>query len=266
MPTRKLNHAFTLIELSMVLVIIGLIAGGVLAGKSLIKAAEIQKTITMVSTIQSSTNAFKLKYEALPGDIANASDYGFSQSGWSSYYGYGTNGNGDGIIQSHIWASASWQEYTNFFLHLKDAGLWREELKYSDCFNSTATFPTPILKIGKSPVLSTVYINSYFVDLTSNRKHYITITSGFNFSGCWAYAGTLSPADSRILDTKMDDGMPMSGSIRATVQSYFNSPYIDGGAGYCVKTSVTPYQYGTDFGPSYEDTMFHCSLSIEAGF
>ncbi len=45
----KNHHGFTLIELSIVLVIIGLIIGGVLVGKDLIKAAEIRATISQIN-------------------------------------------------------------------------------------------------------------------------------------------------------------------------------------------------------------------------
>ena len=62
------NKGFTLIELSIVLVIIGLIVGGVLVGQDLIKAAEIRATVSQVEGYNSAVNTFRLKYNGLPGD------------------------------------------------------------------------------------------------------------------------------------------------------------------------------------------------------
>ena len=89
-----MRRGFTLIELSIVLVIIGLIIGGVLVGKELIAASEIRAQISQFEKFQNATNAFKLKYGCLPGDCANASSF------WdfSSYGGALGNGNGDGRI------------------------------------------------------------------------------------------------------------------------------------------------------------------------
>ena len=53
---------FTLIELSIVLVIIGLIVGGVLVGQNLIKAAEIRNQIKQMQEYQIAFNTFRTKY------------------------------------------------------------------------------------------------------------------------------------------------------------------------------------------------------------
>jgi prepilin-type N-terminal cleavage/methylation domain-containing protein len=60
--------AFTLIEMSIVLVIIGLIVGGVLVGQSLISAAAVRAQISQIERYQTAVNAFRDKYSGLPGD------------------------------------------------------------------------------------------------------------------------------------------------------------------------------------------------------
>ncbi len=95
MPQTK-NIGFTLIELSIVIVIIGLIIGGVLFGRDLIKAAEIRSQIQQIEQIETEINTFKLKYNCLPGDCATATDFfGTSFEGNIIY-----NGNGNGAINA----------------------------------------------------------------------------------------------------------------------------------------------------------------------
>lgn len=72
-PATTAQRGFTLIELSIRLVIIGLIVGGVLVGRDLIERAQISQ-IEKYNTV---VHTFQLKYNALPGDIANAAQFGF---------------------------------------------------------------------------------------------------------------------------------------------------------------------------------------------
>jgi len=71
--TTSLKSAFTLIELSIVIVIIGLLAGGVLVGKDLIAYAEMRRFISDYQEYESAYNTFKLKYNCIPGDCVGAS-------------------------------------------------------------------------------------------------------------------------------------------------------------------------------------------------
>ena len=74
MPQKK-TSAFTLIELSIVLVIIGLIVGGVLVGQDLIVAAKNRALLSQVEEIDTAINTFRLKYNGLPGDLNNAESF-----------------------------------------------------------------------------------------------------------------------------------------------------------------------------------------------
>ncbi len=66
---------FSLLELSIVLVIIGLLASGVMVGQSLVRGAELRSVMNDHNKILSATNAFRLKYNALPGDMRNATAF-----------------------------------------------------------------------------------------------------------------------------------------------------------------------------------------------
>src|SRR6187399_2125428 len=68
-------RGFSLVELSIVLVILGLLTGGILAGQSLIRAAELRAVSTEYSKFVTAGRSFRDKYFALPGDMANATSF-----------------------------------------------------------------------------------------------------------------------------------------------------------------------------------------------
>ena len=58
----KKRSGFTLIELAIVLVVIGLITGGILVGQDLIQAGQLRSVISQVEKYETAANSFKLKY------------------------------------------------------------------------------------------------------------------------------------------------------------------------------------------------------------
>lgn len=64
------DAAFTLIELAVVLLLIGLIAGAVLVGRDLIRQAQVRGQINQLSRYDIAVNTFVLRHRALPGDLA----------------------------------------------------------------------------------------------------------------------------------------------------------------------------------------------------
>jgi prepilin-type N-terminal cleavage/methylation domain-containing protein len=90
---------FTLIELSIVLVIIGLIVGGVLVGQDLIRAAAVRAQITQIEKYNTAANTFYGKYGYLPGDINGtaATQFGFVARG-----AYGGQGDGNGLVEGTL--------------------------------------------------------------------------------------------------------------------------------------------------------------------
>jgi prepilin-type N-terminal cleavage/methylation domain-containing protein len=93
------NHGFTLVELSIVLMIIGLLVSGILVGKDMIRAAELRSITSEKDQFQTAVNLFKNKYLGLPGDLSNATAFWgvmptgtwFQYSRWCKWRNWNTN-------------------------------------------------------------------------------------------------------------------------------------------------------------------------------
>ncbi|HHH42636.1 MAG TPA: prepilin-type N-terminal cleavage/methylation domain-containing protein [Gammaproteobacteria bacterium] len=102
------QRGFTLVEIAIVLVIIGLLLGGVLKGQEMITNAKVRNLADQASGIKAAFFAFQDRYKALPGDyrVASANISGVPAN---------MNGNGNGQIQNG-------NERGRVWLHLAAAG------------------------------------------------------------------------------------------------------------------------------------------------
>lgn len=66
------QHGFTLIEMAIVIIIIGLVLGGIIEGRSILEAAETRSISTEADNYTSSIQQFLDKYGSLPGDMFDA--------------------------------------------------------------------------------------------------------------------------------------------------------------------------------------------------
>lgn len=73
--TLKKHRGFTLVELSVVIVLIGLIIAGVVGAQSLVKQGKMRAQISELQKYQVAFNTFRLEYNAIPGDFDRASQY-----------------------------------------------------------------------------------------------------------------------------------------------------------------------------------------------
>jgi len=200
----RADKGFTLIELSIVIVIIGLIVAGVVGGQALVKQSKIRGVISDIEKYRVAINAFKLEYDALPGDMLNA----------QSYWGAATvtNGNGDDrICDNVICASINQTEKMAAWEHLALAGLIQGS--YSG---------TGLASIGVN-VPKTTYSND-----TTFYFYYGNLWNAYNFGGSLVLSGTLQTGgpsmagwsdykvkvrDAYNIDLKTDDGKPYLGSV-----------------------------------------------------
>lgn len=118
---------FTLVEIAIVLVIIGLLLGGVLKGQEMIENAKIKNIVNDLKSIQTANNAYLDRYKALPGDESAAT---MTNRGWVGTAAPTVAGNG-------AWAITVAQTFTNGG---DQAAVWRA-LRASGLMSGDANAP-----------------------------------------------------------------------------------------------------------------------------
>ncbi len=221
MKTRTASSGFTLIELSIVLVIIGLIVGGVLVGQDLIRAAGVRATITQIEKYNTAVSTFRGKYGYLPGDIKDpeASTFGFAARGQ-----YAGEGDGNDFLEgvsydgpNHNFGSCEQTgETAMFWVDLSQANL------IDGAFNTATPNTTggttsnisaffPPAKIGRG--------NYFYVWGGLNAEHgtnYLSISAVSSLTSCiLTSTPALSVLEAYSIDKKIDDGLPQTGRVLA---------------------------------------------------
>jgi len=218
--------AFSLVELSIVLVILGLLTGGILAGQSLIRAAELRAVTTEFNRWVTATHTFRDKYLALPGDMTNATAFwGKDNTLCSGDTGTtavpGTcNGNGNSQIGVGAAAAGSTGEMFRYWQQLALAGLI--EGTYSGANAGDADTTSIGVNVPASRISSSGWTMIYGTIIISGGSFF----DPSNYPANVYFFGqqrTLEPTTNPILkaeeawnmDTKMDDGKPGRGKVQA---------------------------------------------------
>lgn len=220
----RCGGGFTLIELSIVLVIIGLVVGGVLVGRDLIASATIRSQIAQIEKYQQATNTFRGKYGALPGDLPSsvATQFNFIARGQHAGQGDG-NGIIEGVYQNL--AAQNWGfvaavgETATFWVDLTTAGLMDGSFTLA---SSTAfTAPDPIDNTT-TPRLSDYFprakigANSVYVLSDAGFNYFgITTVTSMLISGVMYNQSGLTVRQAYDIDTKIDDANPVTGRVFA---------------------------------------------------
>lgn len=213
----KLQRGFTLIEMSIVLVIIGLIIGGILKGQEIIESSRQKNVITQVDTIRAAVNTFADKYNSLPGD------YNLATTRINGTATLLADGDADGIIGAIEADAASIQgetgiadpEQYDFFNHLSLAELISGT-------TPSVTAPTgfgdgsPLPAIAVPGAGMTVVYGTHELGNNDRQSHWLRLHKTVAGASNDATEGALSGKRAFEMDLKIDDALAYDGTMRIT--------------------------------------------------
>lgn len=189
---------FTLVELAVVMVIIGLLIGGVLKGQEMIANAQVTSTIAQTKAVDAATATFRDIFDAFPGDMVDASTRLPTAPG---------NGDGSNGLNTAPFAAAD-AETPLFYIHLEAADLLTG-LNAANFLDGDITGTE--MRVG--------FTNGGAIGqhAAARRGHYLTIVPAGNDGGL-----ILTPLQAGRIDRKVDDGVPTTGSAFTDVAGCTN--------------------------------------------
>lgn len=230
-----MRQGFSLLEISIVLTVVGLIVGGILVGKNLVRASEIRSVLEDLKQYRSAVQMFETQYNALPGDMKNATQFWGAVAGGTAVGVDATcvayfdatqtprtatcNGDGNGQIDS---PSNFWSEPWLVWQHLANAGM----VEGSYTGQGQSAYGTPQ---NNNPVVGSSSPKSKVNDLTYALRWINNITNAahsFYFVGAYGnvfMVGQKTELDDVVMtaeeafeiDSKLDDGLPGTGGVRS---------------------------------------------------
>lgn len=244
-----MKKGFTLVELSIVLVIIGLIVGGVMMGRDLVQTAQLRSVLSQYEEYVAATNAFHLKYGGLPGDLDRASIY-FGQVGGACSSTQTNNnstltcsGDGDFAIESVATSpsGSSTREIFRFWQQLAAAKLIGGQFH-------GAQGATTLDAVIDGNVPSTTFDNIGFGIASTTMgsvfdDNFLPGNTNFFMVGAdliFVNGVAFSTEDMFYMDSKLDDGAPGLGIFQSHQHNTCISDLADKNAAEYLLTRTNP--------------------------
>lgn len=201
------ERGFTLVELGISIVVIGVLLGGILKGRELIENSKINTAVRQFRAYDASANVFRDTYGALPGDITDPGDRLHKCVAALCNIG----GNGNGYVSNQTLGDAL-HERNNFFPHLTKAGL----------INGPEGGTQSQLDAGRNELFLEALP---FSSSLAGTDPYIHVFYSTPIETAWGagimpwpathvYAIRITGRQAEMLDSKMDDGKPLTGEMR----------------------------------------------------
>jgi prepilin-type N-terminal cleavage/methylation domain-containing protein len=200
------QKGFTLVEIAIVLVIIGLLLGGILKGQEMIVQAKIKNAMADFSGISAAYHGYQDRYRKIPGDDDGAAR-------WSG----ATAGNGNGIVEGVYNSATAANESRLWWDHLRRAGF----VAGSGTAQPTNAF-TGMLGVQTGDGQATIG----------------PVLGGF--SSLIICSANVPDKVAIAIDTSMDDGVMITGGVRGQLQAAPN-PTIANGSGAYAETGTNIY-------------------------
>lgn len=251
--------AFSLIEIAVVLVIIGVLAGVILTAQSLLHQANIRSIIDQQRSYTLAVITFRQKFHALPGDASPRTAEG---SGLVTRAGTRGQGDANGILENGTThPQGLGHESALFWADLSASNLLDQAFTATD----DVVASQPITRMATHLPYSKGKSNTYFhVYAVGGRNYYYVGGLGplaTDADGLLSLADSLSPLEAFSIDEKLDDSVPTSGVILAvkdiTTNAWQTGMGLDGD---CLNTADR-YNSATGF----RDTVA-CRLSLRTEF
>lgn len=180
---RRQQSGFTLVEIAIVLVIIGLLLGGVLKGQELITQAKIKNVANDFNGLSAAIYAYQDRYKRLPGDDPGANRWTVAGTAL-------TGGDGDNTVEGSGYGSTTdTEEVRKFWLHLRLAGF--------------VGGPTDTVAAGSAQPLNAAG------GIVGTQQ------GGMGLAGVIICSGSLPAKIAQAIDSQFDDGNATTGTVRA---------------------------------------------------
>jgi prepilin-type N-terminal cleavage/methylation domain-containing protein len=199
----KKTQGFTLVEIAIVLVIIGLLLGGILKGQEMITQAKIKNVIADFSGISAAYHGYVDRYKKIPGDdpcaggVVTAGNCGTTTGRWTG----ATAGNGNGQIAGKYNSATATDESRLWWDHLRRAGF--------------------VSGVGDQQPFNAL---SGQIGVQTGDSAGGAALGGF--SGIIICSANLPDKISIAADTQMDDGVPATGTVRGVLQTAPNPDVV----------------------------------------
>jgi prepilin-type N-terminal cleavage/methylation domain-containing protein len=230
-PLTAGKRGFSLVELSIVLVILGLLTGGILTGRNLIRASELKGVVSEFHVYQTAIMTFQDEYGALPGDLPNATNYwGVDPDGCPEHTNYTPkretcDGDGDGrisVFDNINSMNTDFPERFRAWQHLANAGLIEGAYTgVSGPGSNRRAIPgenTPLSRMGKAGW----GLSNYNCCVGNNENFYFDygnhLLFGADDGSLSNGAPVLTPKEAWVIDGKVDDGLAVSGRVISNVE------------------------------------------------